>query len=121
MVHGEATVIGKFLDSDTYGPHIYVNHQGKRIGADYGSNNVIEVLTTTAGCPLFWVPYTGGNPLPVGAVAGGYLSSGKVTYIAQKGVGSIPTFGYYNTDTEFIYYEFQGVQYSTAMEILVLI
>ena len=119
-VHGEAMVVGKFLDVDNYDPHIWANDQGERFHVDYGSDNVVEVLTTTADCPLFWVSYTGSNSLPVGAVAGGYLASGKATYVARKEFGSSMSFGYYNTDTEIMYYESGGARYSSTMEILSL-
>ena len=120
-MHGEAMVVGKFLDVDNYDPHIWANDQGERFSVDYGSDNAVEVLSTTAGCPLFWVSYTGGNPLPVGAVAGGYLVDGTVTHVALKMYASSVAYGYYNTDTEMVYYEFGGAQYSTTMEILVLL
>ena len=120
-IHGEAMVVGKFLDVDSYNPHIWANDQGERFSVDYGSDNAVEVLSTTADCPLFWVSYTGGNPLPVGAVAGGYLVDGKVTHVARKMYASSVAYGYYNTDTEMLYYEFSGAQNSTTIEILVLL
>ena len=73
----------------------------------YESDGVVEVLTTLADCPLFWVPYTGGNPLPV-------------PYIAKIEDNGRLCFGYYNTETEVMYYVYDA-KYSNAMEILILI
>ena len=79
------------------------------------------MLTTIAGCPLFWVPYTGGDPLPSGAVVGGYLTDGTATYVARTYFLSDVPNGYHNTETEKIYYASEGAKISSTMEILVLI
>ena len=81
--HENALVLGKYEAADPNNPGIRVNNQGKQIFVVQGSDNVIEVLTTMAGCPLFWVPYTVGNPLSSGVVVGGYLANGKATYVAR--------------------------------------
>ena len=119
-VHGDAMVVGIFIDVVNHDQHIWVNHQGQRV-VYYESDGVVEVLTTLADCPLFWVPYTGGNPLPVGAVAGGYLVNGKTTYIARMEDNGHMSFGYYNTDTEIMHYVSGHAKYSNTMEILILI
>ena len=119
-VHGEAMVVGVYLDVDGYDQHIWVNDQGGPVSY-YESDVVVEVLTTLADCPLFWVPYTGGNPLPVGAVAGGYLVNGKTTYIARPEDGGHVSFGYYNIDTEIMYYVSGDAKHSNTMDILILI
>ena len=118
--HGEALVVGKNA-ADHSDPHIWANYQGERIGAVHGSGNVIEVLTTISSCPLFWVPYTGGNPLPKGVVVGGYLANGKATYVARVQYSTDLACGYCNLDTEMAYYESRGARTSSTMEILVLI
>ena len=117
---GEAMVIGKFLaiPNDL---HIWVNNDGQRWHVDYGTDTTVEVLTTIIGCPLFWVPYTSGKPLPEGAVVGGYLNDGKATYVARKQDGVQLACGYYNTESENIYYEVAGAKTSTTMEVLMLL
>ena len=116
---GEALVVGKYVAD--HNPRIFANNQGERIVAVQGSGNVIEVLTTIASCPLFWVRYTGGNPLPRGVVVGGYLANGKATYVARVQYSTALTCGYYNPDTEMAYYEFRRTRTSSTMEILILI
>ena len=118
--HGEALVVGKYAAYRS-NPFIFANNQGQRIIAVLGSGNVIEVLTTIASCPLFWVPYTGGNLLPSGVVVGGYLANGKAIYVARVLYRGDLACGYYNLDTEMAYYESGGARTSSTMEILVLI
>ena len=95
---GQAMVIGKFL-SIPNDHHIWVNNEGHRQAVDYGTDTIVEVLTTIIGYPLFWVPYTSGKPLPDGAVVGGYLIDGKATYVARKQDGAQFACGYYNTES----------------------
>ena len=117
-----ALVIGKYIAlTSPNNPGTWVNNQGKQISVIHGSGNVVEVLTTIAGCPLFWVPYTGGNPLPSGVVVGGYLANGKATNVARVQYSTDLAVGYYNPDTEMAYYASRGARISSTMEILVLI
>ena len=116
---GEAMVLGSFWENPNI--HIWVNNQGAMTHVDHTQGNVIEVLTTIAGCPLFWVPYTGGDPLPNGAVVGGYLSDGAATYIARKHYSTDIACGYYNTEMEKIYFASGAARTSSTMELLVLI
>ena len=117
---GEAMVLGKFL-AIPGSLHIWVNNQGSLLAISDGSGNGIEVLTTIAGCPLFWVPYTGGGPLPSGAVVGGYLTDGTATYVARKHHVTDVAVGYYNTEIEMIYFASGEARTSRTMEVLVLI
>ena len=74
-------VLGSFLAIPSI--HIWVNNGGAMTHVDHTQDNVIEMLITIAGCPLFWwVHYTSGDPLPNRAVVGGYISDGTATYIA---------------------------------------
>ena len=118
--HGQALVVGKYV-ADPNDPRMWANNQGERIGVSQGSGNVIEVLTTIDGCPLFWILFTGGNPLPNQAVVGGYLANGKATYVARVQYRNNLACGYYNLDTKMAYYESGGARTSSTMEILVLI
>ena len=117
---GEAMVLGKFL-AYSGGLHIWVNNQGTMTSVNHGSGNIVEVLTTVSGCPLFWVPYTGGDPLPSGAVVGGYLTNGKATYVARKHYSTDVAGGYYNTESELVYFASGAARTSGTMEVLVLI
>ena len=116
----EAMVLGKFMAAPN-NLHMWLNNQGERRNIAQEPGTVLEVLTTAAGCPIFWVPYTGGKPIPSGAVVGGYLTEGTATYVARKSFNDIWSCGYYNTETEMIYYEYDGVKTSNSMEVLVLI
>ena len=116
----EAMVLGKFMAAPN-NLHMWLNNQGERRIIAQEPGTVLEVLTTAAGCPIFWVPYTGGKPIPSGAVVGGYLTEGTATYVARKSFNDIWSCGYYNTETEMIYYEYDGVKTSNTMEVLVLI
>ena len=117
---GEATLIRKFLTIPNDLP-IWVNNDGHRWHVDYGIDSTVVVLTTIIGCPLFWVPYTSGKPLPEGAVVGGYLIDGKATYVARKQDGAQFSCGYHNTESENMYYELAGAKTSTTMEVLALL
>ena len=117
---GEAMVLGKFL-AIPGSLHIWVNNHGTETAVLDGSGYGVEVLTTIVGCPSFWVPYTGGDQLPSGAVVGGYLMDGTATYVARKHHVTDVAIGYYNTESEIIYFGSAGARTSRTMEILVLI
>ena len=117
---GEAMVLGSFVAiPDSL--HIWVKNQGSMLPVRDGSRNGIEVLSTIVGCPLFWVPYIGGDHLPIGAVVGGYLPYGKAAYVARKHYVTDVAVGYYNTETEMIYFASGAARTSRTMEVLVLI
>ena len=117
---GEAMIVGKYTAHPST-PRIWANYQGEQLDIVHGSGTVVEVLTTMAGCPLFWVLYTGGDPLPNGAVVGGYLTDGTATYLARKQYSTNLACGYYNTESEMIHYESSGARTSSTMEMLVLL
>ena len=66
-----------------------------RCGPVTGNQN-FEILTKDAACPLPWMPYTAGEPLPSGAVTGGHLADRSVLYVAKIVDNNYMFFGYYN-------------------------
>ena len=63
-----------------------------------------EFLDVQPGCKVSWVAYTGGDPIPIGAVQDGFLQihdSQQPIYImgAIKPGSSCITYGYYNPAT----------------------
>ena len=113
-------IVGKYTTHPS-SPSILVNYRGEQLRIVHGSGTVVEVLNTIAGCPLFWVPYTGGDPLPSGAVVGGYIADVTPTYVARKQYSTNLACGYYNTECEMIHYESSGARTSSTMELLVLL
>ena len=83
------------------------------------------LLVVSDSCSVAWVPYSAGNPLPRGAVKGGYLDSLGTTYCIR--VSDMHTtepahvFGYYVPSIGFGYYAWWGCKTTTQMEILVQI
>ena len=100
----------------------WANKQGVSIGPVYEADQDIELLLKDATCPLPWMPYTAGEPLPLGAVAGGHLADGSAIYVAKIISGGwLVVFGYYNPESAIAYYESFGVHTATSMDILVLL
>ena len=84
-------------------------------------NQNIEILTKDAACPLPWMPYTAGEPLPSGAVAGGHLADGSALYVMKIADNNYMFFGYYNPKESLAYYEHSGARTTTSMEMLILL
>ena len=97
---------------------IYLARNGKAVNyPDF------YLLVVSDFCSVAWVSYTVGNPLPRGAVEGGYLSSLGVTYCMRVwvayGQGLTQALGYYAPVTGLGYYVWLGSKTATQMEILV--
>ena len=114
----DALVVGKFHAN--LGGHFWANKEGVAIGPLYETDQDIEFLTMDPNCTLPWMPYTAGGLLPDGAVSGGHLLDGSVTYVS-KIINDLLVFGYLNTKTKLVYYEMGGAKTKTSMEILVLL
>ena len=115
IVSNNSLLLGKF-----HHPAFWANNKGVRIGPIYENDQDIEVLTKDDSCPLLWIEYTAGETLPVGAVAGGHLADGSVTYVAKITDGD-QLFGYYSPKTEMAYYEMSGVRTASSMQIFLLL
>ena len=116
IVSENILLIGKYrsLDRD-----FWANKEDVRIRA-YATNQSIEILTSENACSVLWMDYTAGKALHVGAVAGGHLADGTVTYVAKIMHNGQHVFGYYNSKRELAYYELSGVHTAASMQILVL-
>ena len=115
-----AVLIGTIYNSSS--AVFWANKEGVSIGPVYEADQDIELLLKDATCPLPWMPYTAGEPLPSGAVAGGRLTDGSAMYVAKiiSGKGHV-VFGYYNPKPALAYYESNGIHTTTSMDILVLL
>ena len=118
IVSGEALLIGTFY---TGAEDFWGNKQSTSIGPVCEADQDIEFLSKDATCPLPWMPYTAGEPLPLGAVAGGHLADGSATYVARVMHNNRFVFGYYNPQSASAYYESGGIHTTTSMDMLVLL
>ena len=118
---GGVVLIGTFY---TRGQRrFYANREGLQIGPVLETDQDIEILTVDATCPLPWMSYTSGEPLPSGAVTGGSLADGSETYVVKVNHNNneFVVFGYYNPNSALAYYEGYGVHTTTSMEIMVML
>ena len=117
VVNGDAVVIENlYLSLESF----WANNEGIWISPVDGINQNIEILTKDAACPLLWMPYAAGDPLPLGAVAGGRHADGSKTYVIKVYHKYFQYFGYYYTKSLVGNYEIDGTHTTTSMELLVL-
>ena len=83
---------------------LWANREGVRISPVTGNKN-IEILTKGAACPLPWMPYMAGEPLPFGDVTGGHLADESALYVAKVAHNNYLFFGYYNPIEGLAYFE----------------
>ena len=115
------TLPGKYQRA-TNGPEgVWTILNGQRYTA-----GTIEVLDVQSDCHVTWVSFTTGDPIPHGAVIGGFLASrdfklyvmrGKV----QHGGNMFIVFGYYDTANKKGYMEYHGLRVVMEMDILISI
>ena len=115
---GDVVLIGNFYFQIR---EFWANNQGLNIGPVYEVDQDVELLMKDATCPLPWMPYTAGEPLPIGAFAGGHLADGSATYVAKVVHNDYVVFGYYHPTSALAFYETGGIYTTTSMEILLLI
>ena len=100
-----------------YVPRLDTNEPIRRIRPGYDIMSVNPLWT------LAWVPYKARDPLPRGAVEGGYITDVGTTYIAlvyRAGAGSFKI-GQYVAGHSVAYYVFYGAKTATEFWILVRI
>ena len=118
IVSGDVVLIGKL---NTQKGEFRGNRGGLNVGPIHVNDKNIEFLSKDPACLLPWMPYTAGEPLPVGAVTGGRLNDGSATYAAKIFHDGNANFGYYDPTLSLAYYEWSGVRTATSMELLVLL
>ena len=118
MITENTLLVGKFNHGDGW---FWANNDGVRVGPVLEKDQNIEFLTMDPACTLPWMAYMAGGLLPVGIVSGGLLPDGSTTYVSKVTHHDLLTFGYYNAETERVYYELGGVHTKASMEILVLL
>ena len=118
IVRADSVLIGNFYFRRG---QVWANKKGVSIGPINEADQDIELLMKDATCPLPWIPYTAGEPLPFGAVAGGHLADGSAIYVAKMIHNSYAVFGYYNPTSSLAFYETNGIHTTTSMDILMLI
>ena len=118
VVSAGFVVIGLF---DIAWGEFWGNRVGVKVGPVRESDQDIEFLAKDAACPLPWMSYTAGDPLPFGTVTGGQLADGTVTYVVKVNHQGYISFGFYDPNAAVAYYERFGVQTTTSMDILVLL
>ena len=118
MITDDTLLVGKFNPGDGW---FWANNEGVRVGPVLETDQDIEFLTMHPACTLPWMPHMAGGLLPTGTVSGGLLPDGSTTYDSKVTHHDLLAFGYYNTETELVYYELDGVHTKTSMEILVML
>ena len=111
-------VIGLF---DIAHGEFWGNKLGMKIGPVHESDQDIEFLAKDAACPVAWMPYTAGDPLPFGTVTGGQLADGTTTNVVKVNHQGYISFGFYDPNSALAHYERFGVQTTTSMDILILL
>ena len=91
----------------------------------YVSSQASGWLDVQPGCKVSWIPFTGGDPIPTGAVQGGHLyNSGtpQPIYVmgAVKKGSSCTIYGYYDPGTGRGYFEYWGVNECTEMYLMIV-
>ena len=116
---GNILLIGKFDVAPWW--TFWANNDGVQLGPVSETDQDIEFLTVDPACPVPWMPYTVGEPLPFGVIGGGHLSDGSITFVSKVIVNGYTGFGYYNARSDLAYYAWGGAQTTTSMELLVLL
>ena len=113
--HGLHIVPGKYVAKQN-------KWSGVLEGGRYETSDNIEVLQVRPECQVVLVDYSAGNPIPDGAVIGGYLATGAGSdvYVIQDPQGFMH-FGYYDPNTELVYTVSWGVRTYTKMKMMILI
>ena len=116
---GRANIQSNMLVGSGGGGTVYTVLKG-----GYVSSKAVEWLNVLPGCKVSWIPFTGGGPIPNGAVQGGYLYNGDTPqsiYVmgAVKGGGSCTTYGYYDPGTGRGHFEYHGVNECTEMYLMI--
>ena len=112
-------IVGKFLIDPGY---FFGNSEGHKISAESPDDEIV-ILTIDEACTWFWLRYTSGEVVPVGAVIGGHLASGSLIYVAKMyhDGGRLLSFGYYSSEDVMGRYEYGGAHTTTTMDILVIL
>ena len=105
-------------NSTSGGVYSVLNGDGVRYGAK-------EYLDVQPGCKVSWFSFTGGDPVPDGAVQSGYLDnngSPQPIYVmgAIRNGDSCTAYGYYDPATERGYLEYFGVHVCTQMYLMTI-
>ena len=93
-------LVGTFYAKGSY-TFVWKNGTGWKSWGDHG-----KVLQILPWCSAIWIPYVPGDPIPAGAVVGGYLSDdpSAETYVISGESDSRPRrCGYYNPGTKLGY------------------
>ena len=107
---------------------IYIGRSNPGLGKIFLSRNGAAVnyrgyylLVVSDSCSVAWVPYTAGNPLPRGAVEGGFLNSLGATYCMRVWNPPEATYlyGYYAQSSGLGYYAYWGSKTTVQMDILI--
>ena len=95
--------------------------EGYQFGPVFAEDQVIEFLLKDPVCPVLWMPFTAGEPLPFGAAIGGRLTTRSATYVTQVIQNGLAVFGYYDPESDLEYHAFHGPNTASAMDLLVLL
>ena len=93
------------------------------LNVDGVSHGLTDFLDVQPGCKVSWVSFTNGDPVPDGAVQGGYINnngSPQPIYVmgAIRNGDSCTAYGYYDPATERGYIEYFGVHVCTQMYLM---
>ena len=131
ITEGIPCIIGWFLEELHLLPENFANWGLLSVF----NNNIIGMVSSSGaqsldvqpGCMVNWMPFIGGEPLPEGAVEGGYLDDGGVRqplYIMSVDVvfrgGTCSVYGYYNLATGLGFAEFHNEHVRAHINLMIL-
>ena len=122
--------LGRLVSSSNVLPGKYLHASGKvwtvfdgnEVNSVDGSSTK-EILDVRPGCQLTWMPFSTGDPIPVGAVEGGLLANNGAILYVMRGPAETYTgiFGYYDPKTPLGILPHKGTVTVTEMELLVVL
>ena len=118
VVIEDVVIIGIFYRNNG---EFWSSTASERIGPLKEADHNIEILSKATDCPLPWMSYTAGEPLPPGAVTGGRHTDGSETYVVKVWHNNGYVVGYYHKNSALAYYEHTGVRTATSMDLLVML
>ena len=131
VYHDENQVVGRHMKfPDMLPGKLYVTTEGFYTvfnGNGLRATTGKEALQVNPECHVTWINYIAGDPIPDGAVVGGYLSADEDSHRNDLYVIKAPTFdvgiqfGYYNPTAGRGYVEQFGANTYTKMDMLILL
>ena len=124
--HNRACTVGRLhISSNTLPGNGVGRNVISVLNGNVANKGFKEFLDVQPGCKVSWIYYTGGDPIPNGAVQGGVLQmNGNQQALYVMGVikngASCASYGYYNPATGRGYFQYWGVFEYRQMYLMVI-